>query len=121
MFGNSRDDESSNVPAFVFVNSITQPERAKLLKDAYQQALENAREIADIANRAPGILANIRITNEDAGNEYLQYRYMGNEERVGPLMQELKSENSLILIGLTPSELSYQVIVKAGFQLSEEK
>lgn len=122
MFGNSGDAESSNVPAFVFVNSVTQPERAQLLKDAYQKAVENARETAAVAGRAPGILANIRIDNEDAGNEYLQYRYqMSNDDKVGALMLELKSENPLALIGLTPSELSYQVIVKAGFQLAEEK
>ena len=122
MFGNSGDAESSNVPAFVFVNSVTQPERAQLLKDAYQKAVENARETAAVAGRAPGILANIRIDNEDAGNEYLQYRYqMSNDEKVGALMLEFKSENPLALIGLTPSELSYQVTVKAGFQLAEEK
>jgi len=122
MFGNSGDDESSNVPAFVFVNSVTQPERAQLLKNAYQKAVENARETAGVAGRAPGILANIRIVNEDAGDEFLLYRYqMNNDEKVGPLIRELKSENPLALIGLTPSELSYQVIVKAGFQFSEEK
>ncbi|MBC7967616.1 MAG: SIMPL domain-containing protein [Fuerstia sp.] len=122
MFGNSGNDESSDVPAFVFVNSVTQPERAQLLKDAYQKAVEHARETAGVAGRAPGILANIRIDNEDAGNEYLQYRYqMSNDETVGQLMLELKSENPLALIGQTPSELSYQVVVKAGFQLAEEK
>ena len=48
-------------------------------------------------------------------------REMSNDETVGQLMLELKSENPLALIGQTPSELSYQVVVKAGFQLAEEK
>ena len=102
MFGNSGDSENSNEPVFVYVNAVTQAERTQLLKDAFNKAVADARETAEIMNGAPGAALNVRISDEVPGNEYAQYQYqMSNGEKAGELIAQLRAENPLAMIGLS--------------------
>jgi hypothetical protein len=119
MFDDSAGDENSSGPVYVFLNSVTPVERAQLLKDAFEKAAENARETAAVIGRAAGTPVSIRTMDGDPNDQYAQYRYqMGGYESVGPVLMELKSRNPLLMFGLTPSELSYQVSVRCGFELT---
>lgn len=122
MFSDSGEDENSNEPVFLYLNVVTHEERTQLLKEAFTKAEKDARETAEITNASLGSVLNIRISSEVPGNEYAQYAYqMGNREEVGALIAQLKADNPLAMMGLAPSELDYQIVVRAGFGLAALK
>ncbi len=129
MFADSGEADTSREPVFVFLAKVTPQERAALLKQAFQRAEAEARELAEATGTTLGSIGTVRQSSPSGtsamGSRYgtsyypLLSQYGSSEQSqafITELLQELSQSGPVMhMIGAAPGELTYAVSVTAGF------
>jgi uncharacterized protein YggE len=119
MFSGDSDEQKPGEPAFVYKGSVKPEERAALLKQAFEKARASANEMATLAGMKLGTLNSIAESRSPT-ESWASYYDNGYNSSSYRLLQRMQQENageddSLTMIGDSPSELVYSVSVTAGY------
>jgi hypothetical protein len=109
-------------PVFIYVATVTDEEKAKLLADAFAKAKENATRLAQAAGAQLGALQFLNGGENAAYSDYETYAGYGGQYRqyAYQLMQRIRgaqSEEDVEAVGMQPGQVSTKMHVSASFAI----
>jgi hypothetical protein len=122
MFGES-GEENSDEPVIAFVATITQQERAVLMKKAIADARHAAEMIAEASGTQLGKLVQIRESgDESTGMDEYELMEQFGRQNASTILAAMQSRDqaTLTTIGTEPTELSFSVSMTIGFDIGDE-
>jgi uncharacterized protein YggE len=118
MYG--QPENKPGTPAFVYVASISEQERAEAIAKAFQKAKGQATQLAQAAGATLGSLRNLNAhsamgqVNSSLGNPYAQYAYQMIQQQLNQIQEDGELDEA---ISPQAGPVSIQVVVNASFAL----